>query len=86
MTPNVGGPINETFFATYDKTVQAALNSGSNVHVIIDLHNYARWNGAIIAQGGPTNEQFASIWTQLAAKYGRNERIILYAPFSLSFL
>ena len=39
-------------------------------------HNYARWNGAIIAQGGPTNAQYASLWTQLAAKYGSNQRII----------
>ncbi|KAI9057728.1 glycoside hydrolase family 5 protein [Trametes sanguinea] len=76
MTPTVGGPINETFFAIYDKTVQAALNSGSETFVIVDLHNYARWNGDIIAQGGPTNDQFASIWTQLAQKYGSNERII----------
>ncbi|KAI0639633.1 glycoside hydrolase superfamily [Trametes polyzona] len=76
MTPTVGGPINETFFSIYDRTVQAALSSGPNVHVIVDLHNYARWNGGIIAQGGPTNDQFASIWTQLAAKYGSNERII----------
>ena len=39
-------------------------------------HNYARWNGAIIAQGGPTDAQFQSIWTQLAQKYGSNSRII----------
>ncbi|KAI8990490.1 glycoside hydrolase superfamily [Trametes punicea] len=76
MTPTVGGPINETFFATYDKTVQAALSSRPDTFVIVDLHNYARWNGEIIGQGGPTNEQFASIWTQLAHKYGLNERII----------
>ncbi|KAI0785076.1 endoglucanase [Abortiporus biennis] len=76
MTPTVGGTINSSFFSTYDQTVQAALNSGPNVYVIVDLHNYARWNGQIIAQGGPTNAQFASIWTQLAAKYGSNQRII----------
>ncbi|KAI0652074.1 glycoside hydrolase superfamily [Trametes meyenii] len=76
MTPTVGGPINETFFAIYDKTVQAALASSSDAHVIVDLHNYARWNGGIISQGGPTNAQFASIWSQLAQKYGSNERII----------
>ena len=40
-------------------------------------HNYARWNGDIVGQGGPTNAEFASIWTQLAAEYGSNERIIL---------
>ena len=41
-----------------------------------EQHNYARWNGAIIAQGGPTDAQFQSIWTQLAQKYGSNQRII----------
>ncbi|KAH8099381.1 endoglucanase [Cristinia sonorae] len=76
MTPQVGGSIDQSFLARYDATVQAALNSGSNVHVIVDVHNYARWNNAIIAQGGPTNAQFASLWTQLAAKYGQNERVI----------
>ncbi|CAL1695114.1 unnamed protein product [Somion occarium] len=77
MSPQLGGNIDQSFFSRYDATVQSALSSGSNVFVIVDLHNYARWNNGIIAQGGPTNEQFASIWTQLAAKYGSNERIIL---------
>lgn len=39
-------------------------------------HNYARWNGGIIGQGGPTNAQFASIWSQLATKYAGTQRII----------
>ena len=73
----LGGTIDEDNFVEYDALVQACLNTGASC--IIDIHNYARWNGGIIAQGGPTNDQFASIWTQLAAKYGSNERIILYA-------
>ncbi|KZT02406.1 glycoside hydrolase family 5 protein [Laetiporus sulphureus 93-53] len=78
MTPVLGGPINMTFFnEEYDVTVQAALASSPNAHAIVDLHNYARWNGGIIAQGGPTNEQYASIWTQLAALYGNNDRLLL---------
>ncbi|PAV22467.1 glycoside hydrolase family 5 [Pyrrhoderma noxium] len=76
MTPTVGGTISDSFFQTYDSTVQAALSSGSDVHVIIDLHNYARFNGQIIGQGGPTNDQFASIWSQLASKYASESRII----------
>lgn len=40
-------------------------------------HNYARWNGRIIGQGGPTNEQYASLWSQLAAKYKDNQKIIV---------
>ncbi|KAI0048338.1 glycoside hydrolase family 5 protein [Auriscalpium vulgare] len=76
MSPTLGGTISSTFFARYDATVQAALSSSSGTYVIIDLHNYARWNGAIISQGGPTDAQFASLWSQLAAKYASQPRII----------
>ncbi|KAL0951442.1 hypothetical protein HGRIS_008131 [Hohenbuehelia grisea] len=76
MTPTVGGPISSTFFQRYDRTVQAALNSNPNAYVILDVHNYARWNGAIISQGGPTNAQYANLWSQVAAKYASNSRII----------
>ncbi|KAJ7575111.1 endoglucanase [Mycena floridula] len=76
MTPTLGGTINSNFFSKYDGTVQAALSASTRPYVIIDLHNYARWNGAIIAQGGPTNAQYASIWTQLAQKYAGNSKII----------
>ncbi|KAI5124167.1 hypothetical protein M0805_000975 [Coniferiporia weirii] len=76
MTPTLGGDISASFFETYDTTVQAALSSGPDVYVIVDVHNYARWNGAIIGQGGPTNDQFASLWSQIATKYASNSRII----------
>lgn len=36
----------------------------------------ARWNGQIIGQGGPTNEQFVSLWTQLASKYASNTKMV----------
>lgn len=94
MTPTVGGTISSTFFNRYDASVRAALNSGTNPYVILDLvsilpcvryisphlspkHNYARWNGQIINQGGPTDAQYASLWSQLAAKYKDNKKIIV---------
>lgn len=40
MTPTVGGTIDSTFFAEYDTTVQAALASGDDVYVILDLVSY----------------------------------------------
>ncbi|KAJ3887902.1 endoglucanase [Lentinula edodes] len=89
MTPTVGGTIDSTFFAEYDATVQAALASGDDVYVILDLHNYARWNGAVVGQGGPTNDEFASLWSQLATKYASNDRIIfglMNEPHDLSSL
>ncbi|KAI0084044.1 glycoside hydrolase superfamily [Irpex rosettiformis] len=76
MTPTLGGPIDPVFFARYNNTVQAALSSGPNVWVIIDVHNYARWNGQIIAQGGPTNDEFISLWTQLSEKFQNEPRVI----------
>ncbi|KAG6860244.1 Manganese dependent endoglucanase Eg5A [Termitomyces sp. Mi166 len=76
MTPTVGGTIDSSFFSRYDATVQAALNSATQPYVILDLHNYARWNGAIISQGGPTDAQFSSLWSQLATKYKNNPKII----------
>lgn len=42
----------------------------------VDIHNYARWNGKIIGQGGPTNDQFTSLWSQIATKYAKEDNII----------
>lgn len=64
-----------TNLAAYDTLVQACLSAGAAM-CIVDLHNYARWNGEIIGQsGGPTNAQFASIWTQIATKYASSPKV-----------
>ncbi|KAK4685895.1 hypothetical protein P7C73_g4242, partial [Tremellales sp. Uapishka_1] len=66
--------LDATFFATYDALVQSVLSQGA--YAIIDIHNYARWDGAIIGQGGPSNEDFASLWTLLATKYAGDSKVI----------
>jgi endoglucanase len=43
---------------------------------MIDIHNFARWDGGIIGQGGPTDLQFADLWTQLATKYANNSFVM----------
>ncbi|MCJ1284218.1 hypothetical protein MMC26_003549 [Xylographa opegraphella] len=70
----LGGPLDSTYSENYDMIVQACLATGS--HCLIDIHNYARWNGAIIGQGGPTNDQFASLWSQLATKYASESKVL----------
>ncbi|KAF7318318.1 Glycoside hydrolase family 5 protein [Mycena chlorophos] len=70
----VSNPLNTTNLAVYDALVQACLGTGA--YCIVDIHNYARWNGAIIGQGGPTNAQFAATWSQLAAHYKNESKII----------
>jgi endoglucanase len=68
------GSLNQGNFATYNQLVQGCLNTNASM-CIVDLHNYARWNGQIIGQGGPSNQDYASFWGQLAAKYGNNTRV-----------
>ncbi|KAK4503173.1 hypothetical protein PRZ48_006601 [Zasmidium cellare] len=71
---NLGGTLDSTNFATYDKLVQGCLKTTATM-CIIDLHNYARWNGQIIGQGGPTDTQFASLWSQIATKYKNSPKV-----------
>lgn len=55
--------------------MQACLGTGT--FCAIDIHNFARWNGQIIGQSaGVTNDQFTSLWTQLATKYASNPKVI----------
>lgn len=68
------GVLSSANVAKYDELVSACLGSGA--YCIIDLHTYARFNGAIIGQGGPTNDEFVAIWTSVANHYKSNSEII----------
>ena len=70
----LGGTLDSTNFGNYDKLVQGCLSSGAAM-CIVDIHNYARWNGQIVGQGGPTNAQFASLWSQIATKYSSDSKV-----------
>ena len=48
---------------------------GKHTSLTYQLHNYARWQGQIIGQGGPSNEIFANIWGEIARKYANEDRI-----------
>lgn len=70
----LGGPLNPTNFGYYDQLVQSCLQIGA--YCQIELHNYGRWEGTLIgAPNGPSNEQFADIWAQLAEEYAGCETI-----------
>lgn len=70
----LGGPLNPTNFGYYDRLVQSCLQIGA--YCQIELHNYGRWEGNVIGgPKGPSNEQFADIWTQLAEEYADNEKL-----------
>ncbi len=72
----LGGTLDATNLAQYDILMQACLKTGA--HCIIDIHNYARWNGNIIGQsGGPTNDDFSGLWKQLAKKYAAESKVVM---------
>lgn len=71
----LGGTLDATNLAKYDQLVQSCLSTGA--YCMIDIHNFARWNGGIIGQGGPTDDQFVSLWTQLATKYASQDKMVL---------
>lgn len=76
----VAGKLSATLDAaaieSYDHLMQGCLATGA--YCIIDIHNYARWNGAVIgASGGPTNADFSDLWKQLATKYAAEEKVVM---------
>jgi len=82
----VGGTLSSANWAVYDKQIQNCLTAGAAL-CIIDIHNYARWNGQIVGQGGPTDADFASLWSQIATKYKGNDKIafgLMNEPVSIS--
>lgn len=70
-----GGTLDQDAFTKYDALVKACLDTGA--YCIIDIHNYARWDGNIIGQGGPENDQFASLWQQLATNYAKESKVVM---------
>ncbi|KIJ63194.1 glycoside hydrolase family 5 protein [Hydnomerulius pinastri MD-312] len=69
------GVLNQTQFANYNMLVSACLSTGA--HCEIDIHNYARYDGEIIGQGGPSNEIFAELWYNIA-DYWKNESSVIF--------
>ncbi|KAG9236395.1 glycoside hydrolase superfamily [Amylocarpus encephaloides] len=75
LVSSPGGTLNSGNLQKYDQLMQECLKSSTTTLCMIDIHNYARWNKQIIGQGGPSNAQYVSLWTQLATKYKGNERV-----------
>ena len=77
------GPLSQTTLTELDSLVDIITGNGSTV--ILDLHNYARYDCTVIGQpvlnllGAPrdvTDDQFTDLWGKLAAHYKDNPRVI----------
>lgn len=70
---SLNGAFDATELSRMDTFVNATTAKG--VNVVIDPHNYARYNGAVIG-GGVSNAAFADFWSRLAAHYKSNNKVI----------
>ncbi|KAK0101824.1 hypothetical protein ONS95_006974 [Cadophora gregata] len=71
---NISGTLDVANASKYDLLVKACLATGA--HCAIDIHNYARFEGKIIGQGGPSNAEFANLWSQIAKKYANESKVV----------
>ncbi|CZT52135.1 related to cellulase precursor [Rhynchosporium secalis] len=71
---NASGTLDTVNANKYDLLVQACLVTGA--FCAIDIHNYARFEGKIIGQGGPSDAEFANLWSQIASKYANEKKVI----------
>jgi len=73
LQPNLMQNFEQNYLNELNKFVNAATSNGAQV--IIDPHNYARYNGKIIGSELSVNN-FNDLWTRLANLYKNNSRVI----------
>ena len=77
IQPTLNGPLNATVLAKLDNIVNAAGSRGMSV--ILDLHNYTKYNGVLIsATGTPNYSNLQNVWQQLAAHFNGNPAVYGY--------
>jgi endoglucanase len=69
----LNGEFDATELSRLDAFVTATTAKG--VNVVLDPHNYARYNGQVIGSG-VSNAAFADFWSRLAARYKSNNKVI----------
>ncbi|PTQ12339.1 hypothetical protein CLG96_07345 [Sphingomonas oleivorans] len=66
MQPQLGGPLDPTEVGRLKDFLANAAQL--NMKVIVDLHNYGRYEGVTIGSGSVTPERFADFWQKLATE------------------
>ena len=70
------GPLDPTELARLDRVVDHAREHG--IRLLLDLHNYARYQGKLIGTEEVPNDAFADLWRKLAAHYKEEDAIFAY--------
>lgn len=80
----LGGPFDAEEVAQLDRVVRHITGKGG--YVILDPHNYARYNRQLIGSKEVPIAAFASFWADLAKRYSSNQRVIfglMNEPFKI---
>ncbi|KAJ3097506.1 hypothetical protein HK100_005344 [Physocladia obscura] len=73
LQTSLNATLNQTYLALIDNAVQTATSLGAVT--ILDVHNYARYQGSVIGGGTVTAANLANLWVQLADKYKGNSLV-----------
>jgi aryl-phospho-beta-D-glucosidase BglC (GH1 family) len=76
MQPSLWGPLDQTELGRLKTFLADAHAAG--VDVIIDLHNYGRYNGQPIGSWNVSGESFADFWRQLASEIKGSPALVGY--------
>ena len=74
LQPTLMQAFNATELARLTTFVNGATAQGMTV--IIDPHNYARWQGKIIGSSEVPNSAFADFWSRLATQFKGNSKVV----------
>lgn len=77
IQPTLGGALNSTILGGLKTTIAAAEAAG--IKVIVDIHNYAKYNGIAYGDAGSfTQADFVDLWSRLSLVFRDDPTVIGY--------
>lgn len=74
LQPQAMGVLDTTQLGLIKKAVSQA--KANSQYIILDVHNYAKYNGTRIGSGEVTAATLANLWQRLAIEFGNDEAVI----------
>lgn len=76
LQPALQGELDENEAMSIESFMNEAIANGAMV--ILDLHNYNRYEGQIVGQSSVTDEDLADVWLKIAQRFGKHPGLIAY--------
>ncbi len=76
VQPVLSGPLDEAETGRIERVLADA--ASRDMRVILDVHNYGRYHGAVIGSMEVSNAAFADLWRRLAGRFGASTALWAY--------